>query len=265
MNKTMLSLSLAGACALMACNANPFGGVVPSKGQVRLNVPGASEEGAQALLAGSQSEFYVSSLNIANSVNGGVGLIFRIVDEISALPPTETDNETFAVWGPSEPRGLERNSFRFTVNKVDESFEYKLEARAKDKTAEEDFVVAFEGVAFPDDDDKGHGSLDVHWGALRSLDDTQCLIGDLHVDYAADVEPRRLDVTFRSGRRRLPRRGPDRRDLPIPRGRRCFGAARLRVPRQPAQARRGQARARGLLRAQPLAGRWAGPLGRPPL
>ncbi|MDP2341334.1 MAG: hypothetical protein Q8O67_10270 [Deltaproteobacteria bacterium] len=197
MKKTMLSLSLAGACALSACNANPFAGVVPSKGQVRLNVPGATEDGAQALLAGAQSEFYVSTLNIANTVNGGVGFVFRIVEEISGLPPTETDNETFAVWGPSEPRGLERNSFRFTVNKGDdESFAYKLEARAKDQTAEEDFVVAFEGIAFPGEDDKGHGSLDVHWGALRSLDDTQCLVGDLHVDYAADEEPRRLDVSF---------------------------------------------------------------------
>ena len=196
MNKTMLSLSLAGACALSACNANPFAAVVPSRGQVRLNVPGAATEGSQALLAGANSDLHASTLNIANTVNGGVGFVFRLVDEITAQPPTETDNETFAVWGPSEPRGLERNSFRFTVNKVDDSFSYKLEARAKDQTAEEDFVIAFEGVAFPGADDKGHGSLDVHWGALRSLDDTQCLIGDLHVDYAADEEPRRLDVSF---------------------------------------------------------------------
>ena len=195
MNKTtLLSLSLIGA--LSACNANPFGSVVPNNGQVRLNVPGASKDGTQALRAGGRSELYLSTLNIADSVNGGVGLVLGIVADISALPATETDGETYAVWGPSEARGLQRNSFRFTVNKVDASFEYKLEARAKDQTAEEDFVVAFEGTAFPDEENRGHGNLDVHWGALRSLDATECLLGDLHIDYAADEEPRRLDVSF---------------------------------------------------------------------
>jgi hypothetical protein len=195
MKKQLASLAVA-AFAVTGCAQNPFGTVIPKNGQVRLNVPGANG-GGQALLAGSTAEFYVSTKNIADQVNGGVGVVFNIVDQITALPPTDTDGETYAVWGPSEPRGLERNSFRFTVNAVDDSFDYQLEARAKGDTEESDFVVVFEGNAVPgEDEDKGHGDLDVHWGALRSLDDSQCLIGDLHVDYAADEEPRRLDVAF---------------------------------------------------------------------
>ena len=200
MKKHVVAFALAAPLALSTltgCAKSPFGNVIPNKGQVRLNVPGANGSG-QALLVGGSSEFYASTLNIANQVNGGVGVVFRIVEEITALPPTDTDGETFAVWGPSEPRGLEKNSFRFTVNAADDgSLDYKLEARAKDATEEADFIVVFEGNAVEgDEEDKGHGSLDVHWGAIRSIDDTNCLIGDLHVDYAADEEPRRLDVTF---------------------------------------------------------------------
>lgn len=201
MKKHVVAFALAAPLALGAltgCAKNPFGNVIPNKGQVRLNVPGANGDDGQALLVGGGSEFYAATVNIANQVNGGVGVVFRIVEEITALPPTDTDGETFAVWGPSEPRGLEKNSFRFTVNAADDgSFDYKLEARPKAATEESDFVVVFEGNAVEgEEEDKGHGTLDVHWGAIRSLDDTECLIGDLHVDYAADEEPRRLDVSF---------------------------------------------------------------------
>jgi hypothetical protein len=196
--KTLAAVALATA-GLTACNVNPFGNVIPNSGQVRLNVPGADAGDGQALLVGSEASFYVATRDLANSINGGVGFVFKLVEEITKLPPTETDEETFAVWGPSEPRGLEKNSFRFTVNKGDdESFTYKLEARPKDATEESDFVIVFEGVHTPnpDADDKGTGELDVHWGAVRSLDDTECLVGDLHAEYSADAEPRTLAVTF---------------------------------------------------------------------
>lgn len=198
--KKILASAAVAAFALTGasgCARNPFGNVIPNNGQVRLNVPGATAQKGQALLVGTEAEFYGATRKIANDVNGGVGFVFRIVEEITKLPPTSTDDETVAVWGPSEPEGLEKNSFRFTVNKVDDAtFDYKLEARPKAATEEADFVIVFEGTAVPGEDDKGHGDLDVHWGAVRSLDDTECLIGDLHVDYAADEEPRRLDVHF---------------------------------------------------------------------
>lgn len=192
-----LGLSVA---ALGACGANDFRSAVPTLGQVNLNVPGAdASDDGQALLAGNQSELYRTTVDLARGINGGVGAVFNLSERIIALPPTDTDGETYAIWGPSEPRGLERNSFRFTVNRIaDGEFDYALEARPKDATEEADFVVVYEGTSFPsaEGENKGHGSLDIHWGALRSLDDTECLIGDLHVEYIADEEPRRLDVSF---------------------------------------------------------------------
>jgi hypothetical protein len=195
------ALAIAGVAGTTACDrlaGAAMAAVVPTRGQVRLNVPGATEGGGQALRVGSSSELYAATVGIADQINGGVGNVFRLVEAILALPPTDTDGDTYAVWGPSQPRGLERNSFRFTVNKVEEGeYSYRLEAHPKDETADEAFVVVFEGTSFPSGEgDGGHGELDVHWGALRSLDDTQCMIGDLHVVYAGDAEPRTLDVTF---------------------------------------------------------------------
>lgn len=208
MNKSMplarpfaFALALAGVAGTTACDrlaGAAMGAVVPTRAQVRLNVPGAADGAGQALRVGSASELYTATVAIADQVNGGVGNIFRLVEAILALPPSDTDGDTYAVWGPSEPRGLERNSFRFTVNKVEDGqYTYRLEARPKDEPADDAFVVVFEGTSFPSGEgDGGHGELDVHWGALRSLDDTQCMIGDLHVVYAGDTEPRTLDVTF---------------------------------------------------------------------
>ena len=191
-----ISAVLATAALGSACGANDLRLAVPGKGDVTLNVPGADDEG-QALRVGATSELYVTTADLARGINGGVGLVFDLSERIINLPPTDTDGDTYAVWGPSEPRGLERNAFRFTVNKIDEAqFDYRLEARAKDATEESDFVIVWEGTSFPAGDGRGHGTLDIHWGALRSIDDSSCLIGDLAVDYATDESPRRLDVAF---------------------------------------------------------------------
>jgi hypothetical protein len=194
-----LALAVVGIAGTTACRPeDPLGSVVPGRAQVRLNVPGAAGAAGQALRVGDASEFHAATVQIADTMNGSVGGVFQIVEDILALRPTETDGETYAVWGPSQPRGLQRNSFRFTVNKVaDGEFDYVLQARPKDSTDEEDFVAVFEGTAFPSGEgDRGHGSIDIHWGALRSLDDTQCMVGDLHIDYVGDAEPRTLDVSF---------------------------------------------------------------------
>lgn len=189
----LLALS-ATATFTAACNDNGLRDGVPAQGLLTLNVP---EEDGQALRAGATSELFRLTREIATNINGSVGFVFALSEQILALPPTETDNETYAVWGPSEPRGLERNSFRFTVNKVDDSqFTYKLEARPKAATEESDFVVVWEGISFPDGADGGHGELDIHFGTLRSIDDSECNSGDMHVDYVADAQPRTIDVIF---------------------------------------------------------------------
>ena len=181
------------ALALTACNgAGDFRSAVPQRDNVQMRVP---QSGGQALTLGETASLYSESVKIATSVNGGVLWVFDVIDLIIAQPPTTLD-ETSAVWGPSEPRGLERLSYRFTVVKLEEQhFTYVLEARLKD--ADGDFTEIFTGEAFPTDDNDGHGTLSYNLGSLRGLDgEDACLTGVIDVAYDATSEPRALDVVF---------------------------------------------------------------------
>jgi hypothetical protein len=191
-------LSLA-ALATTACDgAAAFRRAVPQKETVALRVPGGDSGGklTQALTLGEQAPLYGQTVAIATSVNGGVLWVFDVIDHILALPPTTVD-ENVAVWGPSEPRGLERISYRFTVERVEEGhFTYHLDARKKGETSEDAFIEVFNGEAFPGDDDDGTGTLNYHLGSILSLDDNSCLTGEINVAYDASSEPRALDVHF---------------------------------------------------------------------
>ena len=189
-----LAIALPLILAATACGrAQMFTSAVPTKDQIRMNVPANN----QALAAGDQSELYLATLGISTSVNGGVLWVFDVIDAIIHTPPTTLDEDQ-AVWGPSEPRGLERLAYRFTVNRVEEGhFTYKLEARLKENTEESDFVIVFDGEAFPGEDDRGTGTLNWHLGSRRNLVIADCdLIGEIHVEYDTTTEPRMLDVVF---------------------------------------------------------------------
>jgi hypothetical protein len=197
MHKTLATVTTALAVAASACGAddgNALLRAVPQRGTVSMNVPTGQ---GQALSLGETSPFYRSTVEIAVAVNGGIAGVYNVIEAITALPPTSTDNATVAVWGPSQPRGLERNAFRLTVSKVSDGvYSYVLDARPKASIADEDFVAIVDGTATPNDNNDGSGSLNVHWGALRSLDGNECMIGELRSTYDASSEPRTLAVTF---------------------------------------------------------------------
>src|SRR5688572_7691493 len=176
------------------CKRGPdFASAVPKQGQVKMNVPAASE--GQALLVGETSGLYVTTLAIASTINGATLGTFAILEAVvRSQPTTQTENE--AVWGPTQPEGLEPLSHQLTVTLVEEGhYTYKLEARRKDDTGP--FTVVFEGEAFPGDDDKGTGSAVWHLGSQRNLVVSQCaLVGDIAIDYDATSEPRVLNVDF---------------------------------------------------------------------
>jgi hypothetical protein len=180
-----------------ACGAaDGFRAAVPNRDNVTMRVP---ESQGQALTAGEIAPMYAESVKIATAVNGSVLWVFDVIDFIVDHPPT-TVEENQATWGPSEPRGLERLSFKFTVNKIEEGhFTYILEARVKGAAEDAAFTEVFSGEAFPNDDNDGHGSLVYRLGSLRNLDpvaEDACLTGDIDVTYDAGAEPRTLDVVF---------------------------------------------------------------------
>lgn len=186
-----LLLPLVSACGMR----NEFLEALPSAEDVTVDVPG--QEG-QALALGETSDFYRTTWNVSRGVNGGILMVFGLIDRIVRMPPTVSE-ENFRQWGPSEPQGLERNSFRFTAERVEEGhFVYSLEARPKDSEDDADWKVAFDGDAYPAEGNVGNGTLVLHFDTMNELND-DCTVGTATVDYdanAADGARRAVDVTF---------------------------------------------------------------------
>src|SRR5690606_32243041 len=88
---------------------------LPGRDAVSIEVP--SSEG-QALSLGETSEFYQMTYNVSRTINGGILGVFDLIDHIVAHPATVSE-ENRRVWGPSEPRGLERNAFMFTAERTE--------------------------------------------------------------------------------------------------------------------------------------------------
>jgi hypothetical protein len=182
-------VALTPACSI---GGEGFAAAVPQRDNVSMRVPQSQE---QALVVGERATMYDESVRIAAGVNGGVLWVFDVIDAIVLQPPTTLEDDT-AVWGPSEPHGLERLSFMLTVVRVeDQHFSYSLAARPRGDDG--DFTEIFGGEAFPSATDDGHGTLTLHLGTLRQLGGGEaCLTGDIDVAYDAGAEPRTLDVVF---------------------------------------------------------------------
>lgn len=185
-----LALLCAASVGLTACGrgGDEFLTALPTAEDVRINVP----EGEQAVALGETSEMYELTYGVSRFLNGSVGAVFVIMGAIVATEPT-VEEDNLRVWGPSEPRGLERKSWRFTVEKTGEgTFEYKLDGRNRGEEAEEDFKTVWSGVAHPGEDNAGTGTLNLHF----DNDDDDCSVGTAIVDYDVSGELRFVDIDF---------------------------------------------------------------------
>jgi len=190
---TKISTTLLAASALsltVGCGrADPFVDALPSAADVEIKVP---EHQGQALGTGERSELYNHTYNISRGVNAHIGAVFAIIDAIVHTPPSE-EGEDYRVWGPSEPRGLDRLSYRFSAQLAEEGvYTYQLEARDKGETSEDAFRTIWDGVARPTDDDAGTGELSF----LLDNNDNDCDVGTIHLTYDVSAELRTVDVDF---------------------------------------------------------------------
>jgi hypothetical protein len=168
---------------------DPFLDVLPAEADVSVDVP---ESSGQALSLNERSEFYEVTYNVSRGINAHIKAVFAIMHAIVQQPAT-TSEEDRRVWGPSEPEGLERLSYRFTVTRIDENtYDYVLDARLKDQTEESDFLSIWSGTAHPGDGTEKSGNLDI----FLDNNNDECNTGAAHVKYAIDAESRQVDVDF---------------------------------------------------------------------
>jgi hypothetical protein len=197
--KTHAMTALLAATALTttlttSCARPDFRQALPKKATVQMNVPQST---GQALTAGDPSNMYLFTLGTSVSINVAVLGVFATLVAVTRTEPTESDDQ-HAVWGPSEPKGLEPLSHKLTVERVgDDRFRYQLEARKKNSSDDADWVVVLEGESQPGDDNDGTGSMTWHLGSQRNLIVEDCaLVGDITATYDASTQPRELDVVF---------------------------------------------------------------------
>lgn len=113
-----------------------------------------------------QSEYAVMSYWTAVSVNVGVGVTLKLLQAVTAFPPTEC-SESSCTWGPwVDEGGL--NRWRLVVEKTGDAFSYSF--AAQNGVTGGEFVPLLSGVAYPGPDrDHGRGSFTLDFDAEDAL------------------------------------------------------------------------------------------------
>ena len=108
---------------------------LPSAEQMTINVPTGN------FLVGEQATFYAFTRNVSLGVNGFVRNISNVVEDITELPPSETDGATYAVWGPYN-EALSPATWRLRVDVASPGvFDYRVEGWPRDEGPEAALVV----------------------------------------------------------------------------------------------------------------------------
>jgi hypothetical protein len=123
-------------------------------------------------------------------VNAGTAWVLNLCEQIIKHEPTTID-ETHAVWGPhTDP--LSPNTFKFTVTKVADGYDYALEAKAKD-ASDSAYVTLIAGHHVPGAADKeGNGTFSLDWDAAQTLPEHSKEVGKADFTYSRNAS---LDVT----------------------------------------------------------------------
>ncbi len=151
---------------------------------------------AESFLTPDQAEFYAFTRGITLHVNGFVRNISNIIKDVVELPPTDTDDETYAVWGP-HTEALSPATWRVRVDRdAQGSFSYRVEGWPKEAD-EAAAVTVLEGEHTPGDGPRtGVGAWTYHLSAGHELDPLdQESVGDVSVAYDLG-EARALEVRF---------------------------------------------------------------------
>ena len=198
--KRLLAAALAvlfAACGPLS-DADEFRNASPSRQGIDIKVPAGSGQALTAegygqqeqALLGERAPWYVLTRAITVIVNGGTAWVLNLCEEIVKYEPT-TLEEDRAIWGPhTEP--LSPNTFKFTVTRATEGYDYALEAKPKDAD-DSAYVKLIFGHHVPGATElEGQGTFTVDWDAAQTLPEKSKEIGKANFSYARNAA---LDVT----------------------------------------------------------------------
>ncbi|MFH1811553.1 MAG: hypothetical protein ABIJ09_22630 [Pseudomonadota bacterium] len=203
MKSTLVALLAVGSLALTACGRFAFKDAFPGDKQVKINLKGGDSSGQS--LVGDESQragLYEVTYGVTRGINVMVVGLLALTRAIVESPATESPDEDHAVWGPSDPKGLERLQYKATAERVAENeYLFKLLARDKNSTDEADFGEIYALNYFHSGPELGHGTITVDRDEHKRIDpmDTSiCDTGVAVVTFANDSadEMKIVDIDF---------------------------------------------------------------------
>lgn len=172
---------------------------LPTADQVAIKVPrsATSARTADGQALGQLSPYYVITLGVTTTFNGGTGWVLALIHAIVQTPPTTIKDNVYT-WGPGS-NALDPADYKLVVTANDDgTFHYQLSARSKTQ-ANAQFEVLIDGVANPTADEaRGSGSFTVDFDAGKRVNPIQNgdAKGSMEVNY--DLARAHIDLTLTS-------------------------------------------------------------------
>jgi hypothetical protein len=171
---------------------------LPTADQVSIKLPKSSAAArADSQAIGQLSPYYVITLGVTTTFNGGTAWVLTLIHAIVQNPPTSTDGNVYT-WGPGS-NALDPADYKLVVTaNADGTFAYQLSGKSKTQASAR-FEVVIDGMADPRaGEGKGSGDFTVDFDASRRINPIQA--GDARgtMDVHYDLAQAHLDLALSS-------------------------------------------------------------------
>lgn len=171
---------------------------LPTADQVTIKLPKSNASArADSQVIGQLSPYYVLTLGVTTTFNGGTAWVLTLIHAIVQTPPTTVKDNVYT-WGPGS-NALDPADYKLVVTaNADGTFSYQLSGKSK-TLANAAFEVLIDGMADPTPGDgKGSGDFTVNFDAGRRVNPIQSsdAKGSMSVNY--DLAKAHLDLSLAS-------------------------------------------------------------------
>jgi len=201
MIKTLLAATTC-TLSLVACVKHDDGPAeinraLPTAEQVSIKLPENAQRTLDPQVLGQLAPWYVATLGITTTLNGGSGWVLALIHSIVQTPATSIDGDTFT-WGPGS-QALDPAEYKLVVVALaDGTFTYQLSGRSK-LQANSQFEVVIDGTADPRaGETKGSGEFLIDFDAGKRVNPLDKGDAKGSVDIRYDLAKRHLDLTVMS-------------------------------------------------------------------
>jgi hypothetical protein len=172
---------------------------LPTADQVSIKVPrsATSARTASGQLVGQLSPYYVITLGVTTTFNGGTGWVLALIHAVVQNPPTTIKDNVYT-WGPGS-NALDPADYKLVVTaNADGTFHYVLSGKSK-TLPNAKFEDLIDGIANPTaDETRGNGSFTVDFDAGKRVNPIQNGDAKGAMDVNYDLAKAHIDLTLTS-------------------------------------------------------------------